>query len=125
MDFTIDTQNISDFVDLIMESADLLKMDGVNALEMIVDSYSPGFSASVSLFAVTANSEFYGCEDYEEGFDNMSITVGSITVSTAWSDCCRTYGLGYKWSAGKPILWLGLPTVSRGKSNYWLVWKSV
>lgn len=123
-DITIDTDGIDEIIELLLDSADVLKMDGVNALEALVAGTKVGLSASVSPFVVTANSEFYGVEDYTKGFNNQSANFGSVTVSKAWSDTCRTYSVGYTYAAGKPGLWLKLPSFSRGCSYYGLLWTS-
>ena len=123
VDGIIDIECIEELVELLLECADLMKIDGVNTLTAILANYHLEFA--VTPFVVEANSGFCGVNDYTEFFQNKAITVGSFTYSTAWSDTCRTKGIGYTYIPGKPLLRLEFPTVSRGTSFYRLIWSSV
>ena len=122
VDGILDIECIEEIAELLLACADLMKIDGVNTLTAILANYHLEFA--VTPFVVEANSGFCGVNDYTEFFQNKAITVGSFTYSTAWSDTCRTKGIGYTYIPGKPLLRLEFPTVSRGTSFYRLIWSS-
>ena len=127
----LDTRALYDqameIAELLLENIDVIKMDGTSAIEAILSgSYKMNASVSFSISAlgVWANSDFYGVDSYSKGFENLSVTAGSVKYGYAWSDCCKTHSLGYSYTIGKPALYLDLPTISRGKSYYRVLWDS-
>jgi hypothetical protein len=119
-------KQILEIADLLLNCVDLLKIDGVNAVQAILNNAKLNFSASfsASVISVWGNSKFYGVDSYLERFDNLSVTAGSIKYGYAWSDSCKTHSLGYNYTVGKPLFYLALPTASRGASYYGLFWDS-
>ena len=76
--------------ELLIESIDVIKLDGTSAIEAIIKGHNwANLSASVTVSAlgVWGNADFYGVDKYTEGFENKSITIGSIKGGYAWSDC--------------------------------------
>ena len=129
---SVDTKAIKEkameIVELLLDSIDVIKTDGISAIEAVLaGSKSPinvSASLSVSAVGVWGNSEFYGVDSYLNEFEYVSATVGSVKGGYAWSDCCRTGAIGYNYNIGGPLLYLALPTISRGKSYYRLLWDS-
>ena len=115
---------VQEIVDLIINNADLLKVDGANALQALLSGSKLDVSISASVFAVTANSKFKTIIDYTKEFQNETIEIGSIKAGRAWSDRCKTYSIGYSYSVGKSFFRLSLPKISRGRSYYRLIWSS-
>ena len=122
IDGVIDVESLDEIIELLYDSVDVMKMDGVNALEAIAAGIS--FEASISVFGVEANSNFYGVQDYTGSFQNKSVNAGSLSISKAWSETCQTIGVGYTYAVGQPALRFKLPSYSRGCSYYWLLWSS-
>jgi hypothetical protein len=117
-------KQIGPITELLTESADLLMMDGANAIESVLANSKIDFSYTVSGFAVTGNRHFKNTMDYTKAFETTSVALGSIKGGKAWSDCCITYSLGYTNSFVPLRFNIKLPTISRGKAYYVQVYSS-
>ncbi len=106
---------IGQVTDLLVNNAELLKLDGATAVEGILSTLSLSGSASASGLLVYGSKEFKNAADYEGGFDTVSGTAWHFKGSYSWSKSCRVVGVGVSTSK------FGL---SYSHSEYSLLWES-
>ena len=106
---------IGQVTDLLVNNAELLKLDGATAVDGILSTLSLSGSVSASGLLVYGNKDFKNASNYEGGFDTVSGTAWHFKGSYSWSKTCRVVGVGVSTSK------FGL---SYSHSEYSLRWES-
>lgn len=110
--------DVKNVADMLLKSADSLRMDGSNALSALLSSMKVECSVSVSGFIVTGDETFTSAQSYTGPFDSVTGSAIFFKGSYAWSDNCRVYSVGWTPYGGS----VG---ISYSRTYYKLLYSSV